>query len=70
MKCQNLACDRSEGVGFRMIQTEIGNLCSTCRDVYNIGVLNGIKLADKTIEAEWKKSKDKIGGFMDMRRVK
>ena len=30
MRCQNPTCDKSEGLGYRMIQTELGYICSTC----------------------------------------
>ena len=61
MKCTNLTCDRSEELGYRMVETEVGYLCSMCHHTRTMGVLEGIRLADKTIEAEWKKSKKKIG---------
>lgn len=68
MRCQNLNCDRSEGLGYRMVQTELGCLCSICYSARNNGILEGIKIADKTVEAVWEKSKNKMGEIL--RRAK
>ena len=60
MKCQNPTCDRSEGLGYRMVQTEPGSLCSICHGARDNGILKGIKLADKIITKEWERAQGKI----------